>query len=228
MKTILAAVGAAVLAGTITYLVQQRQIEALKTDNQNLMAQLEQAAIEREAASQAAQAVKEDPVLLQKDNAAQQRASQAAAQLQGSPGRYISKDQLAFVGCATPLAALESAIWATINGDYDQYVATHIAAPLQFRRPMRPGAREPFEEMSKARAALFKGIQVVAWKALAEDRVALKVYIDGGDPALGLMNQTQGFMIQIVERVGNDWKLDGMQSYSETWDQDGQAQPLGH
>jgi hypothetical protein len=42
------------------------------------------------------------------------------------------------------------------------------------------------------------------------------------------MNQTQGFMIQIVERVGNDWKLDGMQSYSETWDQDGQAQPLGH
>ncbi len=149
-KTFTAVLGAALLAGTGVYLVQQRQIQRLRADNQNLIAQRQHSAAEQETASRAAQAAKEELARLQKDNtelprlrnevgqlrrdrdAAKQRSKQPATPSAGSgqsaanPGRYISKDQLASVGYATPEAALELMTWAMMNGTA---VQTQFQAP---------------------------------------------------------------------------------------------------
>ena len=58
-KTITAIVGAALLVGTGTYLVQQRRLEGLRAENQNLLAQQQQLTADQEAAVKAAQAAKE-------------------------------------------------------------------------------------------------------------------------------------------------------------------------
>ena len=133
VKTFTAAVGAALIAGTAIYLVQQRQIDRLRADNQDLVAQRQHSAAEQEAASRAAQAAKEELARLQKDRtellrlrnevgqlrrereAARQRASQQAdaQRSAANAGRYVSKDQLIFAGYATPEAALESMTWAS-------------------------------------------------------------------------------------------------------------------
>ena len=140
-KVIIASVGAAALVGTGTYLVQQRQVEALRAENQNLLAQRQQLTADQAAAARAAQSTKEQLARVQQDNTellrlrnevgqlrqvAKQRPSEAAAaptstgQSAANPGRHISNDQLAFVGYATPEAAMESGAWALIKGTHEQ------------------------------------------------------------------------------------------------------------
>jgi len=248
-KTVTAAVGAALLAGTITYLVQQRQIEGLKIDNQDLIAQRQHAAADQQTASQAAQALKEDLARRQEEDAellrlrnevGQLRRERAAAQLRAnqaatpaansrpsyaSPGRYISRDQLAFKGYATPEAAVESQVWALINGNFDQYVASHIPEP-QENELNAPQAREQFENDREEKGALLKAMQVVGQRTLAEDKLDLKVKWDldftpAGGPGLASI-----FVIQQAVKVGNDWKLGSNRLYdADKWDQDEQAQP---
>lgn len=103
---------------------------------------------ERDAAAQAAQTTQDQQEHLRKDNtellrlrnevsqlrrerdAQKQQANQATPPAQGAgpsasePGRYISKEQLAFVGYATPDAALESMTWGMMNGNYEQTIAS--------------------------------------------------------------------------------------------------------
>lgn len=196
-------------------------------------------------ASRATQAAKEDLARLQKDNAellrlrnevgqlrrerdaAQQRANQAAAPPVGSgqspanPGRYISKDQLAFAGYATPEAALESQFWALATGNYEQAVASY-SPELHEHELNDPRSRERFEHDQSEKGTLLKGMQVVARKTLAEDRVELRVKIDI-DPALA-GGRGPVFIIQPAVRVGNDWKLGSARGYDDKWDPDGQAQ----
>lgn len=106
-----------------------------------------------------------------------------------------------------------------INGNDDQYVAGW-SPELQKNELNDPGSRERLDKDQKEKGTLLKGIQVVAWEA-AEDRVELKVKLDTG----GLGPE---FFIQPMLRVGsNDWKQGEAGIYDETWDQDGQAQPLG-
>jgi len=93
-KAIIATVGAAALVGTGTYLVQQRQVEELRAENQNLLAQRQQLIADQKAAAKAAQSTKEQLARVQQDNtellrlrnevgqlrqAAKQRPSEAAA-----------------------------------------------------------------------------------------------------------------------------------------------------
>ncbi|MDR3378009.1 MAG: sigma-70 family RNA polymerase sigma factor, partial [Verrucomicrobiae bacterium] len=92
------------------------------------------------------------------------------------PGTYISMDQLAFVGYATPEAALESVTWAETCGTYEQAnagISPEILTIMAHELNNKHG-REQFEASKKQMAKVMKGLQIVARKALSDDKAELK------------------------------------------------------
>jgi hypothetical protein len=58
---------------------------------------------------------------------------------------------------------------------------------------------------------------------LADDKVELKVKMDWvPNPNV----EMPPFMIQSMVKVGNEWKNGGSRAYQDSWDQEGQIQPL--
>jgi RNA polymerase sigma factor (sigma-70 family) len=249
-KAFAAIVGAALLAGAGTYVVQQRQLGRLRTENQQLVAQQSQLAAEQEAASKAARDTEENLARLQQDNsellrlrnevgqlrrerdAARQRASQSSAvpasggRASLGSGRFIAKDQLAFAGYGTPEAALESMTWAMMSGNYEQTVAS-LGPEEQATESQDAKGREQFEAARKDMVPRFQGIQILARKKLSEELVELKVRMDentGQDTGGAATSLT----IQPMIKVGNEWRLGGStRAYQGVWEREGQIQQLG-
>jgi hypothetical protein len=240
-KTFAALLGVAVITGTGIYLVEQRQAQRLEAENQILLAQRVQASADQDAGAKAAQATEDQLERLRKDNAEllqlrnevtqlrrerdarKQQASQAtppaerAGQSASEAGPYISKEQLAFVGYATPDAAVESMTWAMMKGTYEQSRAA-LGPELLKHEDEDAKAREQFETGRKAMAPLFKGLQIVARKTLGEDRVELKLKMDA-DPLPDSKADMPPFFIQPMVKVGNEWKLGGStRGYQPEWD----------
>ncbi len=239
--------GLAVIAGVASYVVQRSQVLRLKAQNQNLSSQLAQASADHDAAAKAAQTAQDQQERLRKDNsellrlrnevsqlrqerdAQKQQANRATAPTQDAspsasgPGRYISKEQLAFVGYATPDAALESMTWAMMKGTYEQAIAA-LGPELLKHEAEDPKGREQFETGRQKMAPLFKGMQIVARKALGEDKVELKIRMDS-DPLPNTEAEMPPFMIQPMVKVGNEWKLGGStRGYQPEWDDGTQTQ----
>lgn len=103
-----------------------------------------------------------------------------------APGSYIAKKQLANVGYSTPEAALETAIWAMMSVNYDKT----IESP-------------------------FKGMQIVAKKTIADDKVELKVLME----ATSTKSPGNKYRLQTMAKIGNAWKVDGgTRGYVASWD----------
>ena len=246
-KTITAVLASALVAGTGTYLIKQREADHLHTEKQSLLAQQASTVNEREAALSAAKAIKDElehskkdqtellrlrgeigplrrQLELQKAQARQKAAGERITEpALTPPGAYIAKGQLAHVGYATPEAALQTITWAMIMGTYDQ-VNEGLAPEQSASEAKNLKGREDFEARQKVMAPLFKGFQVVAKKSLADDKVELKIRMDG-DPIPGQQRQMPPFMIQPMAKVGDVWKLGGStRSHDAAWESDGQIQ----
>jgi RNA polymerase sigma factor (sigma-70 family) len=237
-KAVAALIGAAIITGAVTYLVQQRQVQRLQADNQSLLAQQAQASAEQEAAAkeQLDRLRKDSSELMRLRNevgqlrrerdALMQRAGQAAAgagQSAGNPGRYISKEQLAFAGYSTPEAALESTMWAMMKGTWAQVIAG-FNPEMAEEVSQDPGSREQFEKQKDAMVAGFRGMQILARKTLDGDRVELKVKMDA-DFLPNSQTDAPPVMIQPMAEVGGEWKASGSsQDWQPSWDNDGQIQ----
>src|SRR5208283_2823556 len=125
----------------------------------------------------------------------------------------------------TPEAALVSTTWAMMNGTYEQAFAS-LGPELQQGEPTDDKSREEFDAGRKARAPLFKGMQIVSRKSLSDDKVELKVKMDA-DPAPNGQPSTPPVVIQPMVKVGDEWKLGGStRGYEPAWDLDGQIQAL--
>lgn len=252
LKSAAAIVGAAILTGTGTYFVQQRQIDNLSVTHQNLIAAQQMLTADREAALTAARLHDDELERLRKEAAEVHRLRNEVSQLRqqraaladleavnqklryqlapvlkppvnqptdGNAGAYIRKDQLAFVGYATPEASLQSMTWAMMAGKYEMANAA-LNPEMQASELKDPKARESFETAQQMFATKLKGIQFLAKKVLADDKVELKVNLDI-DPG------TKPFHIQPMVKVGNEWKLGGStREYSPSWEQNGQIQEL--
>ena len=147
-------------------------------------------------------------------------------QVDHTPGAYIPKEQIAFAGYATPEAALETMVWANLNGTYDQLL--ECLTPDFLAQTLQDASRrEQFETLQRGAAQLYKGMQIVAKKVLADDRVELKFKNDH-DTAISQLPGVQHILkygVQTMVRVANDWKLDGLpHSYQESWEDDGQVE----
>jgi hypothetical protein len=141
------------------------------------------------------------------------------------PGSYISKDQLAHVGYATPEASAETGLWAVVNGTYEQAIATMSPKTLAEELKDAKG-REDFEEGKIKMATVLRGIIIEAKKVLADDKIELKVRADPDPVAMSKLNLNFPLIcVRPMVRVGNEWKSDGPdRPYHETWEQEGQVQ----
>lgn len=137
-----------------------------------------------------------------------------------SGARYLRKEDLANVGYATPVEAMQTITWALMKGSYDQ--ANQGLLPEMVEAELRsPGNREDFEKKQSEMASLFKGIQILAQKNISADRVELKVKCDS-DPIPNARVQDSGFMIQPLIKVGEEWKVGGSsREYTQEWEKEG-------
>jgi hypothetical protein len=141
------------------------------------------------------------------------------------PGVYISMDQLAFVGYATPEAALETFKWAMIRGTLEQVNDT--AMPEMQDKTITSKDRDDFEKKRAQVVTAVKGFQIIAKKVLADDKVELKVKDDYDLETMKKLttNLPPEYMVQPMVRVGNEWKLgSSTRGYQNGWENDGQIQ----
>jgi hypothetical protein len=131
-------------------------------------------------------------------------------------GQLISLAQLVDAGNATPEAAWESRYWARAQGDYDAVIAATDPRTVDAAKAWM-GDKETFRDRSKAEFDSFKGIQILARKNLAADRVELKYEF-----AFGERRETK-----IVEMVKIDgaWKSGQTRAYEANWDDGSQPEP---
>jgi RNA polymerase sigma factor (sigma-70 family) len=252
-KSFTAIIAAAALAGTGTYYVQKGRENDLQAENQRLTAEQDKLTAEHNADLVSAQAGKEELERLHKDLRDLPRLRNEVAQLkrqrdevkpalstqpaknpglaqlptpEAGAGRYLSSDQLANVGHATPEAGLQTITWAMIKGTFDDVNKT-VSPELLGEELKNPDkARAQFEQSQKKMAPLFKGMQIVARKVLAEDKVELKIKMDA-DPIPGSKAPTPPYMVQPMVKVGDEWKLGGStREHKPKWDEDGQIVPL--
>jgi hypothetical protein len=135
------------------------------------------------------------------------------AQTPQPPGTFILKNQLVFAGYKTPEAALESALWAFQNGNYDVAVASVSPKDQNFKNMIRTPAL--FQSMAKEETEGFKSIQMLAKKMLGNDTVELKYQI--------IHDGQTNCLITPAEKTGSEWKInfDGADSYTTNWDKSG-------
>lgn len=240
---------ALVVAGAATALVVQhqaqeklraesealtQQIAQLKTDNENFSNRLAAAADSKSLPNdQFNELLKlrgevgslRRQLESQKAQVGQQPTSSREVKTTGhTPGTYISKDELAFVGYATPEAAFETIAWAMMKGTYEQ-VNKGLSPELLAEELKDSNGSKNFEANRDQIAPLFKGMQIVSKKVVSEDKVELKLKEDYDAAASQFNSHMPDFMVQPMVKIGNEWKLGGStREYQNNWQNDGQIQ----
>jgi len=131
-------------------------------------------------------------------------------------GQLIGLAQLVDAGDATPEAAWESRYWARAQGDYDAVIAaTHPKVVDAAKAWM--GDRAAFHDGSRAEFASFKGIQILARKKLADDRVELKY-------KFGFEGRQETKTVEMI-RMDGAWKSGPTRAWEASWDEGSQPEP---
>ena len=131
-----------------------------------------------------------------------------------APSSYIAKKQLANVGYSTPEAALETVTWAMMSVNYDKTIES-FAPEMQAEMKKDPNDRQQFESAMKRGASSFKGMQIMAKKTIADDKVDLKVLME----ATSTKSPDNKYYLQVMAKIGNEWKVGGgTRSYQASWD----------
>jgi hypothetical protein len=131
---------------------------------------------------------------------------------------YITKDQLKFVGSATPEAALQSSVFAMYNGEnYNDFVSS-ITPEAQSSTNFP--TRESFQRDEQNTQQTFAGLQVLAEKAVSDNQVEIEAMFDSveNNPDGSQKINTQ-YVVAPFAKVGGEWKSNGPgQPYQTEWD----------
>ncbi len=146
------------------------------------------------------------------------------AQPPHAAGAYILKNQFAFAGYATPEAALESMLWAYLNGDYDMVMSSVGPKDQADLKKQFSGNPKRFKSEMRRESTQVKGAQILARKTVSADKVELKFQIVETGGRGGRV--TTNCMIQPLVKIGNEWKLvmNEITQYKTNWDQSGEIQ----
>src|SRR5208283_4316845 len=135
-------------------------------------------------------------------------------------GQYLAgTTQLVDAGNTTPEAALESGFWATANGNYEAVIGGYIP---EMRKEVEGwyGGKDKFMGHKK-KFESFKGLQIVARKVVADDKIELRYYCEFQyQPASQRTDQ-----IQSLVRIGSAWMLADKTAYTTNWDEGSQPEP---
>jgi hypothetical protein len=135
---------------------------------------------------------------------------------EGIKGQLISLAQLVDAGDATPEAAWVSRYWARAQGDYDAVIAATEPRMVDTAKAWM-GDKETFQARSQAEFDSFKGIQILARKDVADDKVELKYTF-----AFGKRRETK--TVEMV-KIKGAWKSGQTRVYDATWDDGSRAEP---
>jgi hypothetical protein len=136
-----------------------------------------------------------------------QRTTPATA---GVKGQAFGPGQLVDAGNTTPEAAWESRFWARANGDYDAVIAATDPNSVNAAKAWM-GDRATFRAGSKEEFAEFKGLQILARKDLAENRVEL-VY------QLEFSQRQAAKIVQMVKADNGAWLSGPTRAYEKSWE----------
>ena len=134
-------------------------------------------------------------------------------------GQLVGLAQLVDAGNTTPEAAWESRYWARAIGDYNAVIAATEPQAVPVAKAWM-GNKATFRARSQADFASFKGIQILARKDLASDRVELKYQFTFQD-------QSPPQQTKIVEmaKVNGAWRCAATRAYDAGWDAGSQPEP---
>ncbi|MGD0350576.1 MAG: hypothetical protein ABSB84_09735 [Verrucomicrobiota bacterium] len=140
------------------------------------------------------------------------------------PGHYLTRKQVTLTGCATPEAALQSMVWAAVNGDSDKAFAC-LGPDVQADIGKRRNGRRQFDARIKNYAQIIQGMQITARKVLADDQVELKFKLDTSAPPQN-GGPIPDFLVQLLVKLGDEWKVCGdTKPYTPDWDEGSQPEP---
>ena len=244
-KAVTAIIGAAVVAGTGTYLVKQSEVNRLRDENQQLVAQQATLTADNQAALGAAQSNKDEMEKLRKEasdvvrlrgevaqlrrqQADAQRIAQKSAPPQTTPTQLpenkstsFARGQITFVGFATPETALQTITWATMSPNLTREQINEGLSPELLNNKEEYAV---FERNRQQSALAFKSVDMLAKKTLADDKVEFKVALNVEMPPNAPPQQAPPVMILPFVKIGDQWKLaSNPKQYKEGWD-DGQVQ----
>jgi RNA polymerase sigma factor (sigma-70 family) len=230
-KATAALVASALLAGTGTYLVQERQLNRLRNQNQVFAAAHQQSIGERDKALAAAVARDQQLALAQKDNTELLRlrnevsslrrqtaelerlqeqnrqltaalAAQKAPVPPANPKDFFPKESWVFAGFADPESAVQSAAWAMSRGDFRTLLAS-----------LTPEQRANHEKMFQGRSE--KEIAAIMannkdYKNMSGYQITEREIVSGQEIVMTLYQQGRDRSIKIVvKQIDNEWKVDG-------------------
>ncbi|MEI2726075.1 MAG: sigma-70 family RNA polymerase sigma factor [Verrucomicrobiota bacterium] len=219
-----AILAAAIAAGTGTHLMQQRESNRLRSENENLTAQQAQLTSERDAALASANNNSDELNRLRKEKnellrlrgeigplRAQslelEKLRKVAAQLDTArtvnsrpvaAALEFPRASWAFAGSATPEAACQSSFWALSKGDTNAIL--NLMTPEE--KVVILNNWDSFSMgLSNAPAALndTKGFSILSKQIVSDDEVVLDVRLDGIN--------TNSFQKTTIKRYGSEWKI---------------------
>ena len=224
IKSISAIVVAAIAAGTGTHLLQQREADRLRIENENLAAQQEKLTSERDTALSSANKSTEELDRLRKEKIellrlrgevgilrAQtlelEKLRKAVANLDTTNTQNSAavtaavgfpKATWTFAGSATPETACQSSFWALSTGDTNALL--NLMTPED-----KLEAQNKWDSFSMGLSnapAVFndtKGFSILGKQVISDNEVVLDVRLDG--------NITNSFQKTTVKRYGSEWKV---------------------
>jgi len=114
---------------------------------------------------------------------------------------YYAKENWAFIGYATPEAALQSVIWAMREGDTRTLLAS--LTPEEMERMQKEWGNKSEAQVSadtKRGTDKISGIRILESKTLSDDEVVLSVFAAGGEDKVQKIS---------LKRYGAEWKMAG-------------------
>ncbi|HEY5042018.1 MAG TPA: sigma-70 family RNA polymerase sigma factor [Verrucomicrobiae bacterium] len=131
-------------------------------------------------------------------------------------GGLVSKDRLVNVGFQTPESAFQTYLSAMFSGQFDQVVA---AMPSELQPQVNTQeSRKQFEDQQarpemRSQRDNFQGMQILAKKAVSDDKVDLQTIIFEND-------KSPDISIEHMVKNGDEWKYAGSASYDQrSWNQ---------
>jgi RNA polymerase sigma factor (sigma-70 family) len=150
--------------------------------------------------------------------AAAAKTNAATAQRQGVDTNWVNailvvgRDQLVDAGNGSPEAAWESRYWARAQGDYDAVIAATDPQKVDIAKAWM-GDKATFRDRSQTEFAQFKGLQILARKNVANDRVELKYQFAFGENP----TRQETKIVEMVKMEGG-WKSGQTRAYDPSWD----------
>jgi len=243
-KSVAAMVAAAIVAGATGYLTEKQKADRLEAQVAAVQAELQQAKADSQTASDALAARDREVQRLQSATSDLAKSRNEIAQLRQrgntappaavpptapairttdttayAPGTYIQRSALAFAGYGSPEATIQTLAWAAVHGQ------TNVAQ-LVVPADLPEGEQLAASLMGALQAAgpAFSGMQIVAEKTLADDRLEVMVKVDvQAPPGVSPDNLPPPYNVLPMVRIGNEWKLGGApEDYTPDWPKSGQ------